>query len=231
MFEVGLQAYENQTFAAGGLNMTHEKQIMDSLLEWYEAGGGQLKYAKPVFAGPLIGYELRATESVLPDEAVVVMPLKLMICRVTARNVVIKHKHSYLGEGLRKTFAKNEKWGLALFLLHEWFKERHSGGSKWGPFLRSLAMRQLSTPVLRELMGSQVPSINVDISEMQMPCTGTPWKQLVPAESPRGFARPTRTTNSTTHNSKCSISAGLSQLSRSTLCAFVTLPPEVPFWL
>jgi hypothetical protein len=163
MFEVGLQAYENQTFAAGGLNMTHEKQIMDSLLEWYEAGGGQLKYAKPVFAGPLIGYELRATESVLPDEAVVVMPLKLMICRVTARNVVIKHKHSYLGEGLRKTFAKNEKWGLALFLLHEWFKERHSGGSKWGPFLRSLAMRQLSTPVLRELMGSQVPSINVDI--------------------------------------------------------------------
>jgi hypothetical protein len=44
------------------------------------------------------------------------------MCKQTARNVLIKKKGKYLGEELTKTFEKDEEWGLAIFLLHEYYK-------------------------------------------------------------------------------------------------------------
>lgn len=61
---------------------------------------------------------------------------------------------SSLGEELQKTFDKNDVWGLALFLLHEYYKEMHGDGSKWGPFIRTLRMRVLSTDALHALQGT-----------------------------------------------------------------------------
>ena len=38
-----------------------------------------------------------------------------------------------------------------MFLLHEWYKETAGSGSKWGPYLRTLRMRSLSTSSLQVL--------------------------------------------------------------------------------
>ena len=42
-------------------------------------------------------------------------------------------------------------WGLSLFLLHEYYKEMAGRGSKWGPYLRTLRVRSLSTPTVHAL--------------------------------------------------------------------------------
>jgi hypothetical protein len=76
------------------------------------------------------------------------------MCKQTARNVVIPNRGKYLGEELQKTFEKNEMWGMTIFVLHEYYKEIAGDGSKWGPFLRTLRMRFLTTSVLQALKGT-----------------------------------------------------------------------------
>ena len=44
---------------------------------------------------------------------------------------------------------------MAIFLLHEYFKEVNGKGSKWGPFLRVMRMRALTTDVVQELRGTK----------------------------------------------------------------------------
>jgi hypothetical protein len=60
---------------------------------------------------------------------------------------------SRIGEELKKTFEKDEAWGLAVFLLHEYYKEISGMGSKWGPYIRTLRMRLLTTDVMKALDG------------------------------------------------------------------------------
>lgn len=50
----------------------------------------------------------QAVEDIISGEAVVNVPIKLTMCRISARNVLIKNKGKYLGEELKKTFEKNE---------------------------------------------------------------------------------------------------------------------------
>jgi hypothetical protein len=68
-------------------------------------------------------------EDLNAGEPVLSIPLKLTMCRITARNVLIKSRGHYLGDQLKKTFEKNEVWGLAIFVLHEWFKEFNGSGA------------------------------------------------------------------------------------------------------
>ena len=75
--------------------------------------------------------------------------MKLIMCPQTARNILIVKKGKYLGEELQKTFEKNEIWGMAIFLLHEYYKDiTKDVGSKFGPYIRTLRMRALTTNVL-----------------------------------------------------------------------------------
>ena len=81
-------------------------------------------------------------------------------CRVTARNVLLTGRGKYLGAELKSTFEKNEVWGLSIFLLHEYFKEVAGTGSKWGPYLRTLRVRFLTTPALRSLEGTSAAEVS-----------------------------------------------------------------------
>jgi hypothetical protein len=90
-----------------------------------------------------------ALEDIQQMEPIVSVPMELIMCQQTARNVVIYKRGRYLGEELQKTFEKNDIWGLSLFLLHEYYKEMNGNGSKWGPFIRTLRMRVLTTDVLQ----------------------------------------------------------------------------------
>ena len=51
-----------------------------------------------------------STEDIGSGDAVLTIPLKLIMCKQTARNVLIKGKGKYLGDELTDTFAKNEVW-------------------------------------------------------------------------------------------------------------------------
>jgi hypothetical protein len=109
----------------GGVNVTTEEILTGDLQAWFEKHGGRLN-----FVTPQVNNRTRArpptlvsTESIEEREAVVKMPFRLIMCRQTARNVLIGKSGRYLGEELSKTFERNEVWGLAIFLLHEYYKE------------------------------------------------------------------------------------------------------------
>ena len=150
LWELGSEVLEQQYVDRGGLNMTLEEELLASMKEWFLKGGGTLKYVEPSVTQE-DGYRLVATEPVEEGEVVVHVPIKLAMCRISSRNVLLPKKGKYLGEELKKTFEKNEVWALSVFLLHEWYKETAGKGSKWGPYLRLLRMRALSTPVLSAL--------------------------------------------------------------------------------
>lgn len=137
----------------GGLNVTLESDLLASMRDWFTNGGGKLNFAEGSVTADN-GFKLIATEDIISNEVIVSVPMKLIMCRQTARNVLINRKGKYLGEELAKTFEKNEVWGLAIFLLHEYYKEMTGVGSKWGPFIRTLHMRVLATDVLQALRGT-----------------------------------------------------------------------------
>ena len=150
MSELGSSVLEEKAHAAGGMNVSLEEELLQNVTDWFIAGGGVLKYVQPTVSKEN-GLSLVALEDIHTDEAVVSVPLQLTMCRLSARNVRIPKKSKYLGEELKKTFEKDEVWGLSLFVLHEYFKEVAGGGSKWGPYLRTLRMRALSTPTVQAL--------------------------------------------------------------------------------
>jgi hypothetical protein len=154
MSELGSSLLEEQTNAAGGLNVTLEEELLQNVTDWFIAGGGVLKYVIPTVSKEN-GLTLVALEDINAEEAVVSTPLQLTMCRLSARNVLIPKKSKYLGEELKKTFEKDEVWGLALFVLHEYYKEVAGSGSKWGPYLLTLRMRSLSTPTVQALQGTR----------------------------------------------------------------------------
>lgn len=153
LWELGTELAENSQIQNGGLNVTLENLLLQNLKEWFVKGGGQLHYVDPTISKEN-GFKLIATEDVNAGDVIVSVPMKLIMCRQTARNVLIQKRGKYLGEELAKTFEKNELWGLAIFLLHEYYKEMTGVGSKWGPFIRTLHMRMLSTEALQGLAGT-----------------------------------------------------------------------------
>lgn len=152
LWELGSASAEEAQNELGGLNITLENELLRNLEEWIVAGGGQLHFVKPNISST--GFSLLATENIHEADTVVSMPMKLIMCKQTARNVLIANKGKYLGDQLQKTFDKDELWGMTIFLLHEYYKEMAGKGSKWGPFIRTLRMRFLSTPVLQSLQGT-----------------------------------------------------------------------------
>jgi hypothetical protein len=153
LWELGTEVAETAQVERGGLNVTHEDELLSKMEKWFRDGGGKLNYVRPSISREN-GFQLIATEDVNPGDAFVSVPMKLIMCRQTARNVAIANRGKYLGEELQKTFDKNEMWGMTVFLLHEYYKEVNGKGSKWGPFIRTLRMRSLTTPVLQEISGT-----------------------------------------------------------------------------
>ena len=158
LWELGAELAEAQQQARGGLNETLEQDLLQGLHDWFVAGGGRLHLVAPTASAR--GLSLRATEPLQQDDTVASMPFRLVLCRQTARNVLVGRTGKYLGEELAKTFDRSEAWGLAIFLLHEYHKEVHGGGSKWGPFLRTLRMRFPSTPAVQALRGTLAATLH-----------------------------------------------------------------------
>ena len=152
MWEYGSEVAERTQKERGGMNVTSELELLDKMKEWFVKGGGKLNFVTPSVTKEK-GFKLIANEDIGQDEPVLSVPMKLIMCRQTARNVLIHQRGKYLGEELAKTFEKNEVWGLAIFLLHEYYKEMTGVGSKWGPFIRTLQMRVLSTEALNAIKG------------------------------------------------------------------------------
>lgn len=129
LWELGSEVMEAAQVERGGLNLTQEEDLLGAMKEWFIKGGGTLKYVEPSVTQEE-GYQLLATEPIEEGEVVAHIPVKLTMCRITARNVLLPKKGKYLGEELKKTFEKNEVWALSVFLLHEWYKETAGKGSK-----------------------------------------------------------------------------------------------------
>jgi len=158
LWELGTEFAEQNQIQLGGLNVTQEEALLANMQRWFEEQGGKLSFIKPSVTKQ--GFSVRALERIEEGETVVKMPFRAIMCRQTARNVLIGRTGRYLGEELAKTFDRNEVWGLTIFLLHEYYKEMHGSGSKWGPFLRTLRMRFLSTEVVQALRGTVASSLS-----------------------------------------------------------------------
>ena len=154
MSELGSSVLEERQRLEGSLNLTLEEGLLNNVTRWLTDNGGVLKYVTPTLS-PENGLTLVASEDIDSEEVIVSVPIKLTMCRISARNVLIPRKSKYLGAELKKTFEKDETWGLAFFVLHEYFKEVNGKGSKWGPYLRTLRMRSLSTPTIQGLEGTR----------------------------------------------------------------------------
>lgn len=150
LWELGSQVTEEAQLSSGGMNVSLEMELYHNMTEWFTKQGGVLKYLEPSISKE-DGLKLVATEEIHAYDTIISVPLKLTMCRISARNVLIPKKGKYLGEELKKTFEKNEVWALAIFLLHEWYKEFAGSGSKWGPYLRTLRMRSLTTNTMQAL--------------------------------------------------------------------------------
>lgn len=92
--------------SVNGLNISLEQHLMNNLTDWFTAKGGVLHYVTPTVSADN-GLTLVASEDIHQEESIVSIPIKLTMCRISARNVLTK-KSKYLGEELKKTFEKNE---------------------------------------------------------------------------------------------------------------------------
>jgi hypothetical protein len=153
LWEYGSAVAEQAVKERGGLNVTQESELLANMKEWFIKGGGKLRFVEPSITKEN-GFQLLASEETNSDEVVLSVPYKLIMSKQNARNVLIQNRGKYLGEELQKTFEKDEAWGLAIFLLHEYYKDTAGGGSKWGPFIRTLSMRMLTTESLQALKGT-----------------------------------------------------------------------------
>lgn len=153
LWEIGSDIVEKAHKEQGGFNVSREQELLDNMKEWFVKGGGQLRYVEPSITREN-GWKMIAIEDIESEEAVITVPMKMIMCAQTARNVLIDRRGKYLGDELSETFAKNEILGMAIFVLHEYYKEINGKGSKWGPFLRTLGVRFLSTEVVNLLKGT-----------------------------------------------------------------------------
>ncbi len=105
LWELGADLAESRQRSEGGLNVTHEAILLDNLQRWLQEQGGALSLAEPK-VGREQGLVLQATEALVEGDVVLSLPFKSLMCRQTARNVLIGRSGKYLGEELGKTFDK-----------------------------------------------------------------------------------------------------------------------------
>lgn len=156
LWHMGSQQIEEKQANRSNVNTVSHKERMEKMKSWFLQSGGKISYGDIHYDIEKDLHRMTALEDVHEDDVVLTIPIALTMCRITSRNVLVRNKGTYLGEQLKKTFEKNEIWGLAIFLLHEWFKENAEGGggSKWGPFINTLMMRSMTTPVVKALEGT-----------------------------------------------------------------------------
>eukprot|EP01031_Cornospumella_fuschlensis_P043345 gene43345-52984_t len=114
LWELGTEVAETKFIEQGGLNVTLEQELLEKMVEWFDKGGGKLHFAKPVVSKEK-GFKLVATEEHHEYDPVITSPLKLIMCKQTARNVLVHSRGKYLGEELQKTFDKDEILGMVIF--------------------------------------------------------------------------------------------------------------------
>ncbi len=90
LWEMGSEAAEKAQKELGGLNVTLENELLAKFQEWFVAGGGKLHFVTPHVDKN--GFALLTTESLHENEVVVSMPMKLIMCKQTARNVLILNR-------------------------------------------------------------------------------------------------------------------------------------------
>ena len=96
---------------------------------------------------------LVATEDINDGDRLMKVPVTATLNQMAARN--IKSPRGYLGEMLKDLFKFDQRWGLAVMTLHEYFKatrgekaEKNAAHgpthSKFRPFLHTLRMHAFS---------------------------------------------------------------------------------------
>lgn len=90
LWEMGSDAAERAQNEVGGLNITLENDLLDKMNDWFIAGGGKLQFVKPHVSKD--GFTLLTTEALHENEVVLSMPMKLIMCKQTARNVLIANR-------------------------------------------------------------------------------------------------------------------------------------------
>ena len=91
LWELGSEVAEKEYIERGGVNVTAENILLENMKKWFHDGGGQLHFADAEMADNH-GFRLKVTEEVSADDTVLSVPLKLIMCRQTARNIVILGK-------------------------------------------------------------------------------------------------------------------------------------------
>ena len=109
-WELGAEMLQKRQRAEGGMNVTQEGLLLTSLTRWLEAHGGSLSLVSPSHSRAR-GLVLDATEKLHEGDVVLSVPFKTLMCRQTARNVLVGQRSGrYLGEELSKAFERDETW-------------------------------------------------------------------------------------------------------------------------
>lgn len=86
---MGSQQIELEQQNRSNVNVTLQEQKFEHLLKWIEMEGGSVFYGSTQYSRSS-GPQLIATEDIADQDKVISVPLKLIMCRITSRNVVIK---------------------------------------------------------------------------------------------------------------------------------------------
>lgn len=115
--------------------------------------GRRVLRASETFTATAAGVQNQTASEPTVDGAVLKIPFKLTLNKITMRNVGLecKGRCSFLSKHFKDVFEKKEEWGLAALLLHEHAKGNES---RWYPFVRTLRMHMLRKSVLQELDGT-----------------------------------------------------------------------------
>ena len=169
-----LEHNDTEALEDGEETLVSNEELDADLAKWFEEGGGSLTYVE-VDSDKSV---LRAQEDLNEGEVVIKMPLKLTLSQISARNV--RTRGGYLGQHMKDLFKMNQvrcvcpfvsavstvlkhsclqRWGLAMMLLHEHFKDTTGKGSKWGPFLRTLRVAALTKPIMQEIKGTYASQV------------------------------------------------------------------------
>ena len=131
-----------------------------NMTEWFVRRGGVLDGVElATIAGkPGDGRGLVSTRRLALGDVVLRVPSSATLSVVSARN--LRFGGQNVGEALKDALAgEHPQWALATLLLHEWTKEHSGIGSRWGPYLRTLAHAAPGTATLRKLRGTYASEV------------------------------------------------------------------------
>jgi hypothetical protein len=146
--------------AAADSPLSHHDASYANMTEWFVRRGGVLDGVElATIAGkPGDGRGLVSTRRLALGDVVLRVPSSATLSVVSARN--LRFGGQNVGEALKDALAgENPHWALATLLLHEWTKEHSGIGSRWGPYLRTLAHAAPGTATLRKLRGTYASEV------------------------------------------------------------------------